>query len=1092
MTTTIKDSRSGLQSENLQEIVDASVSAKHATLNGSQQYQTPVPFATFLASLLPAAPDVVFDPQCAAGNLVKSGQSYYAEQFGFELDNRYRDTADGVHRLTGNCVKLWEILDDLFPDLKWECQLANPPFGLLWKVGDDKVDSTEFTWRKIQERASEAGHGFFIANHKTIERLGIDKHERVYLYQKFPAGIWKNCDVEVGVVHWCVLPVEKFGKLVYQTLDFNEHRTTLAAVRSSLADHYESGSFTPAYEIKKAFAIIEEVLEEERKKRSEFNISLAPDGKLKVYLSTRTQVKRKLGRDEVLRVATVHNCHPITLTTDRETRKLLAELVTCGFYTIQPAAKEAIEAALTEANNAAVPLMPVTDFERVSYADEEDNLECIASGGLRFTPGQSYEMTTASYQWSGTFTRDKVHYSELEGTMYTAKHRCELSGTDRYIQVTDDDGETHRFMDKPQSPRDHDESLLWKIFKAPVVNTVAETKPDAVKLNLAMMDSCEALAGFTFYNGQRHYYSRVAVKDAALVGADVGTGKTVGALTLIQLKAPYRALIIAPQGTMRSNEDEEEGEEFQASHWVQGIRQFSPGLQVFELFNMEDYHRIKRANDGVLPAGVFISYYQAMFSNGARERVPDTWNDTRLLKECRNILGVKVEPNIWPPEDEEVTDKYWCNTVGHEKNGIHCIITPCMITLIGKDFDMVIVDECHIANNLDANVSQMLIRLQPRYRYALSATPITNIVSNLFSLMGWLCVQDWYRGERRNVAWPYSRDEIGRFNDTFLSFERDHTQEEINQAAARRNGGRFSGKCIKVSPVISSPARLLKLLKPTMAYISKEQCNADYKPAKFIDVRVPMGTQQAKLYQHFLNRGNIPASNPLVRARKQSIYLRNICADPAGFNHGGPSCKSNFNPKTFAILDIVRQILARGEQVVIVNARVGQTESIAMKLREAGVRCARVDSTVSAENHAYQSNLFKSKKAPVMLMGIKCAMGHSYPDCPNLIIGSLEWSSGSKHQAAGRVDRVNSKQQATIYCILHQKSIEEYMYDVVATKGDAAELCMKGKRTPRDFKPVDMSEVLAMAITGFNTDGTVDERTVENDWPELRKSFSKA
>ena len=73
-----------------------------------------------------------------------------------------------------------------------------------------------------------------------------------------------------------------------------------------------------------------------------------------------------------------------------------------------------------------------------------------------------------------------------------------------------------------------------------------------------------------------------------------------------------------------------------------------------------------------------------------------------------------------------------------------------------------------------------------------------------------------------------------------------------------------------------------------------------------------------------------------------------------------------------------------------------------------------------------------------MFMGIKCAMGHSFPDCPNLIIGSLEYSYGSLHQAKGRVDRVNSKKPATVYCVLNSASIEELMFDVVATKQDSA------------------------------------------------------
>jgi len=39
------------------------------------------------------------------------------------------------------------------------------------------------------------------------------------------------------------------------------------------------------------------------------------------------------------------------------------------------------------------------------------------------------------------------------------------------------------------------------------------------------------------------------------------------------------------------------------------------------------------------------------------------------------------------------------------------------------------------------------------------------------------------------------------------------------------------------------------------------------------------------------------------------------------------------------------------------------------------------------------------------------------------------------------------------------------MFDVVATKEDAATICLLGRRVPRTFKPVDMEEILAMSYS---------------------------
>jgi hypothetical protein len=1053
----MNEARSSNVMENLQELIDAETSAGQATLSYAQQYFTPPHLAQEFAARLPVKfPSTVIDPQCGNGNLIANVGGYGCVRFGIDIDNRITSTVAGAKFISANCVKVMELIDDLAPNLAWAVGNCNPPFGKRWKLANgNTVDSTEYTWQWITRHA---GCGYFIGNASTLKRLGIDKHPMVYHYEE-RANVWPKCAVVIGIACWKNDDLE-------------------------ITTSYGTGG------LMEWWAKFGKILQEEDGKRPPFNIYLNAKGFLRTYLSTRTETKFKLTRDQIVQLHKVNNCHPLTLTTERETRDLLRELVACGFYTLQPEAKTAIEEALAEVTRLACPIMPVTDFETVAYCDEEDTLLCHSnySDGCAFTKGRRYKLSTGTYNFNTKFTRTKVHFSEEQYETYTKSHDCRLSGQDRYIAITDDNGVTHKFMDKPNGQFEHDESILWLIFNKPEVKTVGELAPGLVERTAGILRTCEMLAGYKYYPGQLTYLARVATKDYALIAADTGAGKTLLALSMFAVKAPKRALIIAPQGTMRSSDDtdDEEAQEYNASQWIMEIHKFTPYLQIFELFSMEDYERILSLNDGQLPDGVYLSYYQAMFQNGARETAAKSWDDDKLRTQMQAQYGYGGDlPEHADPKHG------WCDSIGKEIDGIRCIVAPCMATLIGHHFDMVLLDEAHLVTNLDANVTQMLIRLQPQYRYALTATPIPNVVSNLFSLMGWLCVPDWFKGDRRNAAWPYSRTELGRFDDTFRSEERDLTTEEMKREADKN----WNGKCVKTSPVISSPARLLKLIKPTMAYISKPDCNPAYQEGRVIDVRVPFGEQQAKLYAHYLNRGNIPASHPLVRARKQIAWLRAICADPAGFDKGGehtPKVNSNMNPKLVATLELVRDIIKRGEQVVIVSSRIGLTNSIQAKLRDCGVPLSRIDSTIQPHQHAAQANLFKSGRSLVHLMGIKCAMGYSFSDCPNEIVTSLEYSYGSLHQAKGRVDRVNSKQRANIYCLLFSGSIEETMFDVVATKADAATICLHGKRIPREFKPVDIGEVLAKSMTDFNSANFTSEIECERQWPALRQSIREA
>lgn len=1278
----ITDIRSGVRAENIQEALDAAVSPEHALQHGQQQYQTPLWLAEACAQLLPGSPPSSLDPQCAGGNLLTASRSTL--KLGCDYDNAFAkaetdaDKERGyqighpIKRITISCVKMASTMKELYADLRFPCIVANPPFGIRWRRPEGgTIESMDWTWQFIQERLAQHGYGYFIASAKTIEALSINVHPWVYLYQKFPAGgIWDNSDVAIGIVHFQNgNPIERLDVTWTEVPS-----ATMITSRCSIHVHRGWGTWQmPGYEyrIGAQWAKLTDVINDEKGDRPKYNIYLKEEGMLGTYLSTRQSFK--VIPDEIAKLAMINDCHPLTLTTERETRKLLQQYLANDYYTIQPEAKAAIAAALAEVNSLACPIRPVTDFELVAYADEEDSLLCKDAGSINnffVTPGKRYELRTGTYTFQEKFTRKKLHYNEETDTSTIEDHDCVLSGEDRYIEITDDRRKMHRFMERPNVAQNwqHPESLLWQIFKEPYVLTIAETFPEKYERNLRAMELNEQVAGFNYFAGQRDYYARMACKDYGLVAAATGTGKTLGALTLVAIKSPRHTLIIAPQGTMRSVGTEEEID-YEASQWVKEIARFAPTEPVFQIFNKEEWRGVLHANGGELPPGIYITYPQAYFSNGAFENIPDTWSDLQTEQKFCERYELKYD-------EQRARDEMFSRNVGcKNKAGIRCIAEPSLGTLInlrhGEAWDMVILDEAHLCfpyatkvntrehgpisigeivdrkldvevssydidrdvvewkrvtgwfrnladrplvrvvhergafvctddhkirvgshwkpaislmrgeelrvvrgaiqrteareenasflqrelrqhvfgpeegsdteisrvvrveilqrrggipdglgrgadhvyclevagnhnffadgvlvsncANLDARVTQNMIRLQPKYRYAMTASPIPNIITNIFSLMGWICVPNWYKGKIRNAAWPYSVDEAGRFTSTFLSCETDLTAQHKARMQGKK-GWRNTG--VRPSPLISSPARLLKLLKPSMAHISLDDCNPDVVKCEVIDVRVPLGKEQAVLYEYWLNRGNyIPEyKNPLTIAQVQSSRLRGVCASPATLDYTRGKCKSNFNAKTLTILQVIRDCLKRGEQVVVVSARVQQSQALASRLRDAGISLARIDSTVTADLHTAEANRFKRGDARVMLMGIKCAQGHSFDRCRNLIVGSLEWSYGTFLQAKGRIWRLTSPQDVRVWVILHQNTIEELLFDRVAVKQDAATLCLHGKRVPRDFKTLDASEILAEHVVNFDpTKGEVkSESECETQWPELRRQLVMA
>jgi len=654
---------------------------------------------------------------------------------------------------------------------------------------------------------------------------------------------------------------------------------------------------------------------------------------------------------------------------------------------------------------------------------------------------QEYRVVGFTHSYTRDFTRNKL------GDNGVQVNECVLRGKEKGIRVwTDKLGNNYvDFLLNPD-PRRHNQlpqSDLWHWFHKPKIDTVAERYPKKIADNMAILETLEEMGGFKYYEGQRDYLARIACKSNALVVAEPGCGKTNFALSLVGLKGAKRALIVAPQGTVRG-EPTEEGS-MSASQWAGEVSKFAPTMPVYEIFNLDDYYNVLRMNRGHLPHGIYITYFQAFFYNKAVENCTKKMNDSVVIGK--------------PTYRRDL-----CLSIGEERHGITCIAKPSLSTLIGNQFDMVCIDEAHLAQSNTSILTKALTKLQPKYRFAFTASPVPNDASNVFSIMGWLCVPDWHKKGRCNPAFPYAKEDLNRFRRDFMTTEIDKT-----------DGTR------KQSPVLSSAAHLVKILKSTMAFISKEQCNPDYIKPVVKDIRVPMGQQQSKLYEYYLDRDNILASRPGLKTAMQATVLRSVCADPMTSKYNARlvpqeiRVTSSFNPKVIAILEIVRDALRREEQVIIINSRTATSDMLQKLLLAAGVSCNRIDGTT--KKHAVEAKQFSDGENPVMLMGIKCAAAYSWPQCKNLIISSIEWSSGIFRQALGRADRINSPTPPNLYVILYKDSIEEVMYDMVTVKDTAATVCVRGEYVAPNHMPAGVGEILAetMLHAGGITSQTEDD-----------------
>ena len=814
---------------------------------------------------------------------------------------------------------------------------------------------------------------------------------------------------------------------------------------------------------------------------SDYNIWLSPMGGICTKPSKDKLINRKL--------AYIEGISPIALSVVSSDRRVLQELYNNTSVKIEPSSKTKIHNALGESKITCPPLRPLTRYEMVGMIDELGILTASKSPSRPadlpsadawpvVTKGKQYKFKRIKYSYTRPLSRNKMH-NDKEGGTYVAVHDIERSGVDAGYVFIDDNDEEFVFRDNPISSGELISTKVWQFFDMPKVKTIAELRPKQHNSMLKKLEIMEDINTFKFYPGQKDYIARVACVDEACVCGDVGTGKTLIAIALMGLKNAKRVLMMGPKGTVMDSSGN--SIDYDPAQWVEEVERFSPDVRIYNLFSKQDLLDVQRS-DGSIPPGLYITYPNAFLLNNSFESIPKAWALKQREQKFRARLrdmGFDAPYDVKTPPT--VRDQ-WHRGVGATRNGFTCMVKPSLCTLSKDNFDMVMLDEAHVMQNLDSQVTSTIIRMQPKYRYALTATPIGNMLPNIFPILGWLAVPNWYHGEQSNTRWPYTIEQLSLFESTFLTSERDYTEESI------RGGGYYSAK---PSPIISQAQRLLKVLKSLVAFISKEECNPDVVDCVIEKIRVPLGYQQKKLYSKNLDIANIPFISPKIKYGVQLQRLRGICSEPLGRNFNDGIVGSNFNPKLIMTLELIAEALKRKEQIIHVSSSVGQTTEILKRLNEANIKCSRIDS--KAKYHVREANNFKNQKTPVLLMGSKCAVGHSFPKCNNMIIGSFDWSYGAFHQAIGRIYRVNSSKDANIKVLLNQDTVEESMFEKLADKRDAATICLHGEYVPANYQNADASEVLADHFLNFNEDlvHTENELNLELKWTELRLKLSE-
>ena len=561
--------------------------------------------------------------------------------------------------------------------------------------------------------------------------------------------------------------------------------------------------------------------------------------------------------------------------------------------------------------------------------------------------------------------------------------------------------------------------------------------------------------------------ARAALLDGCILAWEQGLGKSLAAIAYPIARKAQRTLIVAP-GSLHQQLQ------------ISAAKFF--GKAVHQINSPEDFYAFKlhQLHPPNSAPKFFVITYTALGLNGGDEW-PVGFGRPRAARVSKTLKARRRN------QSEILKLKFNDENVGEEMNGITCVWAPTLARLVhGYDtFDCVVVDEGTRLQATESRIGSSVRLLNPKSRLVLTGTPVKNRLDSIF----WLA--SWAAGSR----WPFKPTdaERERFASTFLQSERFVSREKAMVARGKKpyNTTRRSNRLCQVH-------KLWKTLAPAIIRRRKQDCGEEMVAKIMKPTIVKPGAAQLAVYQYHLENPPIVGrkSKKIMHRRVQigvqltMLRIAALCPDSKTLAESktgvmGPRKSwTSYTPKMEAILEIIRQRLGEGKQVIVGSPFRDFSDRLDSFLKAAEVSSIVLDGDVDARRRGELAQEFKKGQHSVLVAGIKAmGEGHSFENCSDLILPGLTYAYDENEQFIHRVWRLTSKLPVTIYPVIMKGSIDERLHEIYTEKAGSASMAIDRMLTDHEDDGIDFEELLKETIAAFDPKAvTISEDHLLNLW----------
>ena len=322
--------------------------------------------------------------------------------------------------------------------------------------------------------------------------------------------------------------------------------------------------------------------------------------------------------------------------------------------------------------------------------------------------------------------------------------------------------------------------------------------------------------------------------------------------------------------------------------------------------------------------------------------------------------------------------------------------------------DIVILDEAQRIKNWSTATAQSVKRLESRYAFVLTGTPIENRIDEIYSIVDFLD--------------PTVFGPLFRFNRHFYELD------ERGRPADYRN---------------------LRLLQAKIGPLMKRRRKGDVEselPGRTIrNYFVPMSDEQKATYaEHQSTVARLMAiakRRPLTKQQQEKLMrelamMRMICDTNYILDPGDKVC-----PKLEELDKVFDDVLADSDvKIVLFSEWVRMLDLVRELCRKKGIGCAWHTGSVPQRKRRAEIMLFKSDPdCRVFICSESGGVGLNLQNAGMVINCDLPWNPAKLEQRIARVWRKHQRRNVTVINLISEYTIEHRMLDTLAAKQGLAE-----------------------------------------------------